>query len=701
MARLLAIVAAVVLGSACDPDKGSSEESDADTDTDSDTDTDTDIDGDADGYGADDCDDANADVHPGADEHCDGVDEDCDEDVDEAAVDGTVWYVDADGDGFGGDETVTDCTEPKGYTANSDDCDDEHAEAHPGAAEIWYDAIDGDCLGGNDFDQDGDGSALAVDCADTDKAVHPGVDELCNGIDDDCDDATDEDAIDASIWYADEDGDGYGVEDTTLPSCGEPKGEWAAVAGDCDDADGSRNPGEAEVCADGIDADCDGFDNCRIDATSADATLDGESALDTAGWTVGGAGDMDGDGILDVFAGAPGATSEAGAAYVVLGPLSDGDLSSAVARIEGSAAADRAGTAMAGGADLDDDGTPDLVVGVPGYSPFGLPEGAAAIFFGPVSGDLAVTDADSFFAGEGSSDEAGTDVAAAGDVNDDGVADLLVGAPMDSSGGISSGTVYLIHGPISGTGDLSVADAKIQGDADYQYLSPASGPGDVDGDGIDDVVVAATGDDGGGASAGAVYLLLGPVSTGYTSSMDEATWLGEGDSAYAGAALAPAGDVDGDGNADILVGSYGYDGFRGAAYVVRGDMATGSLAAAYAKLVGHAGGDLAGTSVAGRGDIDDDGVVDVIVGAPGDDTGASAAGAAYLALGPLSGTSDLAGSAQTIIGTTGNELCGWSVAIPGDMDADGIDDVLIGAEGLDEAAGDAGGVYLFFGSSAW
>jgi hypothetical protein len=85
-------------------------------------------------------------------------------------------------------------------------------------------------------------------------------------------------------------------------------------------------------------------------------------------------------------------------------------------------------------------------------------------------------------------------------------------------------------------------------------------------------------------------------------------------------------------------------------------MATGSLSSAYAKLVGHDPSDLAGTSVAARGDIDGDGSVDVVVGAPGDDAGAVSAGAAYLALGPLSGTSDLAGSPQTIIGAAGNEL---------------------------------------------
>jgi hypothetical protein len=680
-----------------DPPSGG--ESDADTDTDADTD------GDGDGYVADDCDDADAEVHPGADEHCDGEDEDCDSDVDDAPVDGTPWYRDGDGDGYGGAETVTACAQPSGYVAAGGDCDDAHDVAHPGAAEIWYDGIDGDCLGGDDYDQDADGYAQGVDCDDEHAAANPGAVERCNGVDDDCNDVVDDGATDAPTWYADADRDGYGADGTGEARCAEPMGSWSDVAGDCDDADGDRNPGATEACDDGGDEDCDGFvDNCRIDATLADATIDGESALDLAGWIVGNAGDLDGDGSLDAFVGAPGSTvagKDSGAAYVVLGPLSDGDLSSAAAQIQGTDANDRAGATMVGNVDLDDDGAPDLVIGVVGYHPFGIVEGAVAVFHGPVTGDLGVVDADVFLEAESAFDEAASDVASAGDVDDDGADDLLVGAPGDGEGGASAGAVFLLHGPLTASGDLSGADVKIKGDVDYAYLSPCVGPGDVDGDGIDDVVVAATGDDAGGASAGAVFLLLGPVETGYTAAMDEATWLGEGDNAYAGAALAAAGDVDGDGNADVLVGSYGYDGFRGAAYVVLGDMATGSLSAAHAKLVGHDGADLAATSIAGGGDVDGDGIVDALVGAPGDDGAASAAGAAYLAFGPLSGTSELAASTRTIVGTSGNQLVGWSVALAGDADEDGIDDVLIGAEGLDEAGADAGGVYFFFGSSGW
>jgi hypothetical protein len=699
---LLSFVIALGMGPVgCGSDKDSgSEESDADTDTDSDSDTD----GDGDGYAADDCDDANADVHPGADEHCDGVDEDCDEDVDEAAVDGSVWYVDDDGDGFGGKDTLVECDKPSGYASVGGDCDDALAEAHPGAEEIWYDAIDEDCLGGGDFDQDHDGFALVADCVDTDDAINPDASELCNGIDDDCDEEIDEAAIDALVWYADGDLDGYGLDGTGQELCVAPKGDWSDRAGDCDDGDAARNPGQVEVCADAIDEDCDGYvDNCRFAATLADATVTGEDPLDIAGWVVGGAGDMDGDGTLDVFVGAPGTTAKGkqSAAYVVLGPLSDGNLSSAVTQIHGADATDRAGLAMAGDLDLDDDGIPDLVVGVPGYHPFGVTKGAAAVFFGPVSGDLDVTDADVLLEAEDNFDEAGTDVAGAGDVNDDGVADLLVGAPGDADGGLSAGAVFLLHGPLTASGDLTLADAKIQGDTDAEYLSPAIGPGDMDGDGVDDVVVAATGNEGGGVSAGAVFVLLGPVTTGFTSATGDATWLGEGDFAYAGAALARAGDVDGDGKADVLAGSYGYDGFTGAAYVVLGDMATGSLASAHAKLVGSEAVDFAGVSVAGRGDIDGDGTLDFVVGASGEDTGAITAGAAYLAFGPLSGTSELKASRQTILGTEGNELLGRSVAIPGDLDGDGIDDVLVGAEGLDDAGPDAGGLYLFLGSSAW
>ena len=107
-------------------------------------------------------------------------------------------------------------------------------------------------------DADGDGFAADEDCDDADPDVHPGADEHCDGVDEDCDDEVDEDAVDASTWYADSDGDGYGDELAVVAACDAPA-DHVAVAGDCDDTDSAYHPGATEDdCTDPADYDCDG-----------------------------------------------------------------------------------------------------------------------------------------------------------------------------------------------------------------------------------------------------------------------------------------------------------------------------------------------------------------------------------------------------------------------------------------------------------
>jgi len=158
---------------------------------------------DGDGYvawqlGGDDCDDAAAAVNPGTPEVCgDGIDNNCDVVVDDDGTGAGTWYPDADSDGFGADAPVTACIRPAGYLSNLDagiDCDDQNSTVHPGATEIWYDGIDENCDGADDFDQDGDTYRSAAeatdgtDCDDTNDVVHPGATEVCgNHFDDDCD----------------------------------------------------------------------------------------------------------------------------------------------------------------------------------------------------------------------------------------------------------------------------------------------------------------------------------------------------------------------------------------------------------------------------------------------------------------------------------------------------------------------------------
>ena len=124
-------------------------------------------------------------------------------------------------------------------------------------------------------DADGDGFDVEEDCDDTDDTVFPGADERCNGVDDDCDGDTDEEAVDAGTWYADTDGDGFGDEDAAVAACEVPE-EHVAEAGDCDDTDGEVNPDAEEVC-DGVDNDCvDGVDEGASDAGTWYADADGD-----------------------------------------------------------------------------------------------------------------------------------------------------------------------------------------------------------------------------------------------------------------------------------------------------------------------------------------------------------------------------------------------------------------------------------------
>jgi hypothetical protein len=175
-----------------------------------------------------------------------------------------------------------------GYSAAAGDCDDLDAAVYPGAAETWYDGVDGNCDGLDDYDADGDGvqgGDAGADCDDDDAAVYPGADELCDDADNDCDEEVDEDAIDAVDAYTDNDGDGYGIGNSLGLYCDAPPGA-ALQDGDCDDADAAINPGAVEVCDD-ADNDCDDFvDDDPTDGATYYADLDGDGYGDPAAASV-------------------------------------------------------------------------------------------------------------------------------------------------------------------------------------------------------------------------------------------------------------------------------------------------------------------------------------------------------------------------------------------------------------------------------
>ncbi len=218
---------------------------------------------------SDDCDDTSALRHGAQLEICDAIDNDCDGTTDEAPV-SIPWFVDADGDGFGDatSDVVVSCAPVPGRSARSSDCDDGDAHVSPLGTELCN-GIDDDCNGradapgtraGDTEDDDGDGVADVVcggsDCDDARGAVYPGADELCNGIDDDCDGMVDGDSASAN-WYLDLDHDGFGdASSAPIVSC-DPQAGRVTRGGDCDDGDASVHPRAADLCDD-EDTDCDG-----------------------------------------------------------------------------------------------------------------------------------------------------------------------------------------------------------------------------------------------------------------------------------------------------------------------------------------------------------------------------------------------------------------------------------------------------------
>lgn len=635
-----------------------------------------------------DCADEDAEVHPEAEERCDGVDQDCDGVVDEDAPGESNWYPDADGDGFGdGSVQVFACAAPEGHVPDATDCDDTRADIHPGAGEPdCTDGVDHDCDGaGPGDDVDADGWVACEDCDDHAPEVSPTAAEFCNGWDDDCDGTVDEDdAIDAPIWHVDDDNDGYGSSDGgTAVACSPPAG-FGAAPDDCDDAEPTTNPGAAEVCGDGVDNDCSGDDwGCgpvgEMALAGADAIYEAESSGDLAGWDVAAGGDLDGDGAPDLLITAVNERSAGvagGAVYIIFASdAGSRTLGTAGAKVTAESDNSRIGVAKGVG-DTDGDGYDDFMTS--GYM-WDSYRGVAYLVHGPVSGTTDLSTAAARLEGEFVLDKAGSNVGG-GDFDGDGDQDLFVSASDSDLGGRAAGAVYVFTEPVSGLGSVGDAQARIIGEEAEDYLGSHDGvasPGDVDGDGVDDLLMGAYGQDG---EAGAVYLFHGPFEGDIDASEADAVLRGEAPADFAGINVAVPGDMDGDGVPDLLLG--GGHSVGGIAYLVYSPVSGAmSLADADNRLLAVGSEDAASYGLAGAGDVDADGNPDIGVGAWYPGTSLTSAGCVYVLLGPIvGGTSSLADSDATLQGETVGDGAGQNVAGVGDVDLDGYDDLLLGAD---------------------
>ncbi|MFZ3120777.1 MAG: hypothetical protein WA159_20935, partial [Variovorax sp.] len=340
--------------------------------------------------------------------------------------------------------------------------------------------------------------------------------------------------------------------------------------------------------------------------------------------------------------------------------------------------------------------------------------------------------------GQCSGDRAGNSVSGAGDVNGDGYGDFIVGA-SSYTGGSAVGRSYVVYG---GNGKTSVDLSAITGTSSLGFAMYAeaagdnsgisvSAAGDVNGDGLADLIVGAYASDPASViNAGRSYVVFGKTGNGavYLSALTTTTTAGfvingQSESDYSGYSVSSAGDVNGDGLADLIVGAMNSDSTGGVdagrSYVVFGKtsgaainlaaLTAGGSTAGFV-ITGQAASDYSGTSVSSAGDVNGDGLADLIVGVRSSDpAGGTDAGRSYVVFGKTSGTvidlSALTAGSSTagfvINGQAASDQSGYSVSSAGDLNGDGLDDLIVSADGADGSAGlDSGRAYVVYGQTS-
>jgi hypothetical protein len=471
-------------------------------------------------------------------------------------------------------------------------------------------------------------------------------------------------------------------------------------------------------------------------------------AGDRAGSSVSSAGDVNGDGFADLIVGASYADGT-GASYVIFGQASgfagNIDLASLDGsngfRLDGVATGDRNGAAVASAGDVNGDGFADLIVGSPRADLQFGPDyaGASYVVFGhggsfaPAVALSSLDGVNGFKLSGGFDPDAespaqngavGAAVASAGDVNGDGFGDLVIGAPLSDGGTITPyGASFVVFGKASGfAADVNLADLdgsdgfRLRGSALYSFSGQSVSAGDVNGDGFDDVIIGEAPDSHG--HRGASFVVFGKAG-GFASEIDLASLNGTAGFKLSTTLFADrgphfastAGDVNGDGYADIIIGARGVNAHgtdSGASYVVFGHaggfpgtiLLSNLNGADGFKISGVAANNFSGSCVASAGDVNGDGFDDLIIGA----ANAGPSGASYVVFGHASGFAanlDLSSLDGTtgfkINGVTAGDSSGSSVASAGDINSDGFADLIVGAYGADPHGTNSGAGYVVLG----